>query len=96
MDSAEDLTPAQLKKYLDRRVVDIDRLMKAIDVHDAGTVREITHRIKGNAALYGFAQMGLSAGKIVLQLEIHSEGWSRLQELAQELSDQVSIQISQL
>jgi len=47
-----------LGRYLQRREQDIDILKNALQSNDYSQIQHIAHQIKGNAATFGFAELG--------------------------------------
>lgn len=51
--------PEELKKkYLERRIVDIQCLMSSLEKNDFEPALKLGHQMKGNAATFDFPQMG--------------------------------------
>ncbi len=63
------LTLDQIKRYLENRTKEFATLGASIAAQDKAALRGLTHRIKGNAALYGMPELGLIAGKVVDALD---------------------------
>ena len=63
------LTPEKVRGYLDRRAKDLETIRAVVKAEGEGEsrprLREIAHRIKGNAALYGLPELGKIAGELV-------------------------------
>jgi HPt (histidine-containing phosphotransfer) domain-containing protein len=50
--------PVELKrKYLDRRIQDIDHLISSLEVNDFGPAVKLGHQVKGNAVTFDFPQI---------------------------------------
>lgn len=50
--------PVELKrKYLERRIQDIDHLMSSLEKDDFGPAIKLGHQVKGNAVTFEFPQM---------------------------------------
>lgn len=50
--------PVELKrKYLERRVQDIEHLMSSLDKNDFAPAAKLGHQVKGNAVTFDFPQM---------------------------------------
>ncbi|MBC7384979.1 MAG: hypothetical protein H7301_02315 [Cryobacterium sp.] len=96
MEQSADLKPERLKKYLDRRFVDGEALGNAAVNRDGSEIREISHRIKGNAALYGFADLGLLSGRIVREVERSSVDWIQVENLISDFKNHVRAKLSEI
>lgn len=73
--------------YLERRRKDVDSIRAALDGRDGAALRHIAHRIKGNAALYGLADIGLMAGDVVEGLD--RGDWDGVRRVATEMSRRI-------
>ncbi len=50
--------PVELKrKYLERRIQDIDHLISSLESDDFGPAIKLGHQVKGNAVTFDFPQM---------------------------------------
>ena len=50
--------PVELKrKYLDRKILDIEILMSSLEQNDFGPAAKLGHQVKGNALTFDFPQM---------------------------------------
>ncbi len=80
---------AQVLRYLERRLPDLVAISAAIERRDAGAIRDIAHRIKGNAALYGLPGLGLLGASL---MEVAEEGsdWEKITRSATEMYDRVN------
>jgi len=58
-----------VRRYIDRRDPDMQAIEDAIAAGDAKTLREITHKLKGNAALYGLGDFGMAAARVLAAVE---------------------------
>jgi len=50
-----------IQKYLNRRKEDLDKLKVALDEKNFTSIGEVAHQIKGNAATFGFEELGSRA-----------------------------------
>jgi HPt (histidine-containing phosphotransfer) domain-containing protein len=74
-EGGEDSCPPELiRKYLDRRKVEMEKALQALEDRESSALREILHRWKGNAALYGLPELGRLAGEVVTQLDQECDG----------------------
>lgn len=96
MDLPADLSLAQVKKYLDRRVVELDTLFKSLAVEDPAPLREILHRWKGNAELYGFRELGILAGNVVRLLDISPVQWPEATAAVDLLAREIKSEVQEL
>lgn len=60
---SDGLSHEQIRGYITRRESDMNSIRSAIERKDSKTIREITHKLKGNAALYGLSDFGIAAGR---------------------------------
>jgi HPt (histidine-containing phosphotransfer) domain-containing protein len=67
------LSLEQVRKYLENRKKEFGTLAGLLVAKDKNGIRGIAHRIKGNAALYGMADLGLAAGRLVEAVD--GEDW---------------------
>ncbi len=47
-----------VQKYLHRRQEDLGKLKTALEEKNFSSIREVAHQIKGNAATFGFEELG--------------------------------------
>lgn len=59
-----------IRGYLENRTKEFGTLRGEVSAKNGSALREIAHKIKGNAALYGMADLGLSAGRLVEALDL--------------------------
>jgi hypothetical protein len=79
------LTPEQIRRYASRREQDLRVIFSALEIRDTQPIREIAHKIKGNAALYGLEDFGLAAGRLLAVSE--SEDWSAMESAARAMAE---------
>jgi hypothetical protein len=53
------ILPQQKEKYLNRRLVDVDKLKKCLITHDFEIAASIGHRLKGNGKTFGHPAIGI-------------------------------------
>lgn len=78
------ITPERIRKYLERRQEDLHILDAAIPAGDFSAIQAVAHKIKGNAALFGFVDLG----EIAKNLEAEAENRAETQVIV--LRDQFS------
>jgi HPt (histidine-containing phosphotransfer) domain-containing protein len=84
---ADGLTKEQVTRYLARREQDLRVIFESLDSSRSQPIREIAHKVKGNAALYGLPEIGVIAAKLLGEAD--REEWSAMRLTARELADKL-------
>lgn len=83
----EGLTREQILKYIDRRDLDMKAIHSAIMKQDARVIREISHKVKGNAALYGLEEFGTAAARVLASSE--RGDWTEIHRSVREMEERL-------
>ena len=75
----KDLIPT----YLTNRKVELEELRKFCAARDSKSIHAITHKIKGNAAAYGFVTLGTVA--VEIELALKSDQWEMVTKKLNEI-----------
>lgn len=67
------ISPEAIQKYLSRRNEDLTKLKNALDEKNFTSIREVAHQIKGNAATFGFEELGTRAQTLEANAESKNE-----------------------
>lgn len=89
MERPADLSLTQVKKYLDRRVAELALLFNFLEKEDSSALREVLHRWKGNAELYGFGELGILSGNTVTLLDRSPIQWDRISNGIDSISEMI-------
>lgn len=82
--------PVELKrKYLERRIQDIDHLILSLENNDFGPAIKLGHQVKGNAVTFDFPQMA------PLGIEIENAAKNKDKESIKNLIQKMSSEIHQ-
>lgn len=82
--------PVELKrKYLERRIQDIDHLISSLEENDFAPAIKLGHQVKGNAVTFEFPQMA------PLGIEIENAAKNQDKEGIKELVQKMSFEIQQ-
>ncbi len=82
--------PVELKrKYLERRIQDIDHLISSLEADDFGPAIKLGHQVKGNAVTFDFPQMA------PLGIEIENAAKNQDKESIKSLVEKMASEIHQ-
>lgn len=74
-----DIPKEALEKYIERRRVDLENCKQALEKKDFEVLARVGHQIKGNAATFGYEELGEIAIALEEQaLAKHSENLSKI------------------
>jgi HPt (histidine-containing phosphotransfer) domain-containing protein len=90
----EGLSREQIQRYARRREQDLLAIGSAIASKDAAPIREIAHKIKGNAALYGLEEFGLAAARLLADSE--ADDWNAMERSAKEMAEELRLGLERL
>lgn len=82
------VTLEHVRRYLENRKIEFGTLGAEVAARNSTGIREIAHRIKGNAALYAMPELGLSAGDLVDALDLGD--WGKISACAEALIAQLA------
>ena len=96
MEIPADLSLVQVKKYLDKRVAELDSVFRSLENQDCAALREILHRWKGNAELYGFGELGILSGKVVRILDTSPVQWTKVSDEVGSIAEKIHSEAREL
>jgi HPt (histidine-containing phosphotransfer) domain-containing protein len=82
--------PVELKrKYLERRIQEIDHLIQSLDMNDFAPALKLGHQVKGNAVTFEFPQIAPFGAEI--EIAAQNRDKAILRQLAHSMACEIKI-----
>lgn len=71
------------KKYLERRILDVEKCLQALKIEDYSVIETVGHNIKGNGITFGFPELSVLGKQMEMAAKSknQSEVFARINEL---------------